>query len=59
MSLSKQAIDKFKAIYKEEFGEEISYEEARHKAERLINLLRVIYRPIPDYKEKHDQERND
>jgi len=53
MSLSKQAIDEFKAIYKKEFKEEISDEDARERAERLIRLYRAVYYPTSDdYKEE-------
>lgn len=51
--LSKQAIDEFKAIYKKEFGEEISDEEAREKGQKLISLFKTIYRPIPDDKKEN------
>jgi hypothetical protein len=47
MGLSKEAINEFKAIYREEFGEEISNAEAQELGESLISLFKVIYRPIP------------
>lgn len=49
--LSKKAIDEFKAIYKKEFNEDLSYEEALEKGTKLINLFKVIYSPIPKKKE--------
>jgi hypothetical protein len=51
MQLSKEAVEEFKRIYKVEFGEEISDREATEKAIRLINLMRVIYRKIPEDQE--------
>jgi hypothetical protein len=56
MSLSKQAIEEYKQIYKKNFGEEISDEEARKQGENLIELFRVICRPIPgkDYGTEND-----
>jgi len=54
MQLSKEAIEEFKQIYKAEFGEEISDQEATEKAIRLINLIRVIYRKIPEDKENRN-----
>ena len=45
--LSKEAIDEFKAIYRKEFGEEVSDAEAGELGESLISLFKVIYRPIP------------
>jgi hypothetical protein len=51
MQLSKEEIDEFKRIYKAEFGEEISDQEAMKKETRLVNLLRVICRTGPPDKE--------
>lgn len=45
--ISEKALKEFKEIYKEEFGEDISDEEAIDLGTRLINLFKVIYRPIP------------
>lgn len=42
MKPSDGIIEKFQKIYFEEFGEEISKEEAYEKFLRLVNLLRVI-----------------
>lgn len=44
--LSKQAIDKFKEIWKSEFGHEISDDHALEQGTNLLNLMRVVYRPI-------------
>ncbi len=46
--LNKQAIEEYQKIYKEEFGEEISEDEAIEQGERLIQLFKVIYKPIPE-----------
>jgi hypothetical protein len=40
--LSRMAIDEFKAIYQEEFGEEISDEEAQEMGLRLLRLLKLL-----------------
>lgn len=53
MELSKQAIKDYKEIYKKEFGEEISDEEAREQGARLLNLFKIIYRPIPNNKKRN------
>jgi dsDNA-binding SOS-regulon protein len=42
MKPSKEIIEKFQKIYFEEFGEEISKEEAYDKFLRTVNLLRTI-----------------
>lgn len=48
MALSKEAIQEFKEIYLKEFKEEISDEKAQELGQNLIDLFRIIYRPIPD-----------
>ncbi|MBU3922995.1 hypothetical protein KJ684_02035 [Patescibacteria group bacterium] len=48
MKLSKEAIDEYKDIYKKEFGEEISDEEAKEQGTKLLSLFKIIYRPIPE-----------
>lgn len=45
--LSKQAVMDYQKIYKQTFGEEISYEEAERQGIRLLRLFKVIYKPIP------------
>jgi hypothetical protein len=52
MGLSKKAIKEFKQIYFEENGEEISDQKALELGTKLINLFRVICRPIPKKKTK-------
>ena len=47
MSLSVQAIADFKEAYFLDFEVVISDEQAREKAEQLINLMRVITRTVP------------
>ncbi|MDD5573496.1 MAG: hypothetical protein PHQ71_06965 [Candidatus Hydrothermia bacterium] len=42
MQFSKEWIEKYKRIYKEEFGEEITDQEAYNQGLRLVNLLRVV-----------------
>ena len=43
--LSREAIEKFKAIYKKEFGESISDDEAQEMGLRLLNFLRILLEP--------------
>jgi len=45
--LPKQAIIDFKAIWKKNFGEDISDEKATEEALNLLNLFNIIYRPMP------------
>ena len=42
MQLSQEDIDEFKAIYKREYGEDISDAEARDMGTRLLRVLKVI-----------------
>lgn len=43
MQLSKETIEEFKQIYKEEFGEEISDQEAYELGSRLITLYKTLW----------------
>jgi predicted translin family RNA/ssDNA-binding protein len=54
MRLSEEIIDEFKKVYLDEFKKELSQGEARTMAERFINLMEIVYRPIPgiDYPDK-------
>jgi hypothetical protein len=45
-TLPKKAIEEFKQIYLEEYGEKLSEKDAIEKAIKLINLFKVIYKPI-------------
>jgi hypothetical protein len=45
--LSRQAIEEFKAIYHEEFGEHLSIDEAQEIALRLLRLLDTLLKPLP------------
>lgn len=42
MQLSPQAIQEFKQIYREEYGKEISDDEAREAGTRLVRVFKVI-----------------
>ncbi len=54
-----ETIEEFRKAYLEEFGEQISKEEAYDKFLRLVNLLRVIIRPAaPEHTSKVDQPPN-
>jgi len=52
MQLSKQTIEEFKVIYKEEFGEKIDDKKAYELAANLLRLFKIIYRPIPKQRKK-------
>lgn len=45
--LSEKAIASFQQIYKQEFGAEISRDEAIAMGTKLLRLFQLIYQPIP------------
>ncbi len=46
--LSHQAIEEFKAIYRDEFGEDISDDEAQEIDLRLLRLFDLLLQPLPN-----------
>jgi hypothetical protein len=46
MQLSKEQITQFQLLYHEEFGDDISLEEANQHGVNLIRLIQLIYIPI-------------
>lgn len=46
MQLTHEQINDFIKIHRQKTGEILSMEEAREAGMRLINCLRVVYRPI-------------
>ena len=53
MQLKEEDIVNFQALYKSEFGIEISKDDAYEKGSKLLGLMSAIYKPIP----KEDQEK--
>ena len=45
--LSRQAVEEFKAIYHEEFGQDVSDDEAQEIALRLLRLFDLLVQPLP------------
>ena len=43
MALSDQSLEKFRAIYRKEFGENITPDEAREMGEHLLTLYEAMY----------------
>ena len=48
MQLSEQTLDAFIAIYKEEYGEEISRKGASEMALRLVTLYELLLKKLPE-----------
>lgn len=46
MHLSKERVEEFKRIYKKETGKDISDEEALDSATSLVEMIRLVYKPI-------------
>jgi hypothetical protein len=47
MQLTDDDVARFRAVYKEAWGEEMPIEEARMWAIRLVRLYRILVRPTP------------
>jgi hypothetical protein len=45
--MKETSIEKFREIYKREFGVELSMEDAAGQAQRLLNFARVVMQPMP------------
>lgn len=48
MELSEKDIEEFAALWKAEFGEELSRAEARESASALLEVYAVLARPLPE-----------
>lgn len=46
---SKKSLEKFKAIYKKEFNEDLSEADVLRKATNLLNIYRAVYGDPLDY----------
>ena len=55
MALSEKAIKDFKEIYKKKYSKTISDENAQELGQNLISFFRIIYRPIPENRNKKDK----
>lgn len=45
--LSKEAIEEFKKLYKDHYGEELNDFVASEVANRLVRMVELVYKPIP------------
>lgn len=52
IQLSDQAIEEYQEIYLKEFGKRIDEEEVRKQGTNLVNLFKLIYKPIPAVKKE-------
>jgi hypothetical protein len=44
--ISEEALKEFKAIYKKEFGVDLSDKDALESATKLLNLMKAVYKPM-------------
>jgi hypothetical protein len=56
MSISEERVREFIRVYKEEFGDDLSVNEALDMLTRLVVLYRLIARPLPNEKPRRDQD---
>lgn len=45
--LSREAIEEFKKIYQDEFGEELTDDEVQEIATRLLRFFGILHKPLP------------
>ena len=48
MDISDEDVKEFQQLYKQEFDEDISYDEARERFSELLTLYQILLRPIPN-----------
>ena len=48
MYLTDEEVTQFQAAYRNEFGKEISREDARERFTKLVRLFEIIYKPITE-----------
>lgn len=44
--ISNERLEEFKRIYRKEFGRDISDQDALESATKLLNLLKIVYKPM-------------
>lgn len=57
--LSDQQVEKFRTLYKNRFGKEISREAAYEKGVKLIRLMEIIYKPMMEKEYSDLQKRRE
>ena len=58
MEIPKEALEEFKKLYKEEFGENLSDKEALDIAQRLLGFCFLVCRPLPEVNEPEEENLN-
>jgi len=52
MSLTREQVKEFRKIYKKKFGKDIDHQEALEKGNKFLTLMRTVYKPIKQDKQK-------
>lgn len=47
MQLPPKAVAEYQKIFKQEFGEDLTFEQAEAQGMKLLRLFQIIYKPIP------------
>lgn len=58
MNLPPKAVKEFRQLYYQDFGENLSTEQASEKLANLVNLVRVIYYPKSNKRYADTQPKN-
>ena len=53
--LPPEAIEEFKGLYKKRFGKDLSGKDASRRANNLVNLYKIVYRPLPSTRESEER----
>lgn len=55
--LTKRSLEKFKRLYEKHFGEKLTDEEARKKADNFVNIYRAVYGSVefPNSDKRNDE----
>jgi len=56
MRISSEATEEFKKIYNEEFGDDLTDDQAQECALRFLRLFQLLLQPLPDNSERYPQE---
>lgn len=57
MRLSDQAIEELREIYRQEYGQDLSPDQAAEIGSRLLDLIRLLSRPLPERGQPPDPSR--
>lgn len=57
VKISKEQLEKFKVLYKNRFGKEISDQETLESGTKLVRLIELIYNPMTEEEFKQLEKR--